>query len=117
MQKTFAEAQNDINSLFKNLHIKMMTLLNDQDKIRNTFFHEEFSHSIGYPFMDKKQLQTQNLQLKFEAIVQSYRTIQMNTNNKLTAHLIIAHLPAGSGKKRIQTHSFSNQQEYAERIL
>ena len=92
-----------------------MSLLNDQDKIRITFFHEEFSHGIGYPFMDKNQLQSQNLQAKFEAIVQSYRTIQMNTNNQLMAHLIIAHLPLGSGRKRFDNHSFSNQQEYAER--
>ena len=38
----------------------------------------------------------------------------MNNNNALTAHIIIAHLPAGSGKKRLLYHNYLNQQQYFE---
>ena len=61
--------------------------------------------------MDKRQLQTLNLQEKFESVILSYKTIKMNANNSLTANIIIAHLPSGSGKKKV-SHSYQSQQEY-----
>ena len=89
----------------------MLAMLNEKDKIRITFFHEAFDRGIGYPFMDKSQLQTLNLQEKFDSVIQSYKTINMNTNNSLTANIIIAHLPSGSGAKK-RSHPYQSQQEY-----
>ena len=112
VNKSFSQATNDLRDLFIKLHRKMLNLINNKDRIRITFFHDEFSHGIGYPFMDKNQLLNINLQEKFESICQSYKTITMNNNNALTAHIIIAHLPAGSGKKRLLYHNYLNQQQY-----
>ncbi len=76
-----------------------------------SFVHEAFDRRIGYPFMDKRLLQSLNLQEKFDSVIQSYKTINMNTNNSLTANIIIAHLPSGSGAKK-RSHSYQSQQEY-----
>ena len=115
VNKTFSESFTELNQMFTNLHTKILNLLHEKDYIRLTFFHEEFKQGIGYPFMSKNQLLKENLQDKFESIIQSYKTINMNTNNSLTAHIIIAHTPSGSGNKRPSSHSFSSQQEYFER--
>ena len=112
VNKTFAQAKNELTELFIKIHRKMLSLINNKDQIRITFFHEDFSHGIGYPFMDKNQLQNTNLQDKFDAVCQSYRTVNMNSNNALTAQIIIAHLPSGSGKKRQLEHDYSTQQDY-----
>jgi hypothetical protein len=117
VNKTFAQAKNELTDMFIKLHRKMLNLINNKDQIRITFFHDDFSHGIGYPFMDKNQLQNTNLQEKFDAICQSYSTINMNSNNALTAHIIIAHLPSGSGKKRQLEHNYTTQQEYFDDYL
>ena len=111
VDKTFAQAQNEITQMFVKLHQKMLELLSEKDKIRITFFQEDFDRGIGYPFMDKRQLRSINLQEKFESVIQSYKTINMNSNNSLTANIIIAHLPSGSGNKK-RGHSYQSQQEY-----
>ena len=41
----------------------------------------------------------------------------MNSNNSLRAQIIVAHLPAGSGKKRLVNHNYSNQQESIKEIV
>ena len=97
---SFSQATNEPRELFIKLHRKMLGLIKNNDRIRITFFHEDFSHGIGYPFMDKDQLENTNLQEKFDSICQSFRSITMNSNNALTAHIIEAHLPAESGKKK-----------------
>ena len=111
VDKTFSQAQHEISQMFVKIHQKMLGLLNEKDQIRITFFHEDFDRAIGYPFMGKRELQNLNLQEKFDSIIQSYKTINMNSNNSLTANIIIAHLPSGSGNKK-RSHSYQNQQEY-----
>ena len=65
VNKSFYQATNELRDLFIKLHRKMLSLLINKDMIRITFFHDDFSHGIGYPFMDKKQLENTNLQEKF----------------------------------------------------
>ena len=67
VNKTFSRAKNELTEMFIKLHRKMLNLINKKDQIRITFFHDDLSHGIGYPFMDKYQLQNTNLQEKFDA--------------------------------------------------
>ena len=44
VNKTFSQARNELTELFIKIHRKMMSLINNKDQIRITFFHEDFSH-------------------------------------------------------------------------
>lgn len=56
--------------------------------------------------MDRRTLNHTNLHETFDAVTQSYRTIEISSNNSLKAHIVVAHLPGGSG--------FSSQQDMIE---
>ncbi|CAF1141246.1 unnamed protein product [Brachionus calyciflorus] len=73
--KTFSEAHSDIENAFKALH----------------------DRPISLPFMSKTQLTPAGLLENFEHVAQSYKSVKLNENNNLTASVVIAHLPIGSG--------------------
>ena len=111
--KTFSEAKEDITNMFIEIHSKMNSLMKNNDKVRITFFHDEFREPIGYEFMNKETLNKTSLQSKFESVVQSYREVKLNRNNALKAIIVIAHTPAGSGRLSSKSaYLFKSQQEY-----
>ncbi len=58
--------------------------------------------------MNRSTLNVTNLQDTFEEVIQSYRTVVLNKNNSLTATIVVAHLPSGSGR------DYLSQQAYIE---
>ncbi|CAF1083629.1 unnamed protein product [Brachionus calyciflorus] len=49
--------------------------------------------------MSEYPVTAQTLIDSFERVAQSYKDVKLNENNALTAHIIIARLPSGSGRK------------------
>ena len=73
--------------------------LNEKDKIRISFIHPSLVPSINLPFMTKDVVTPENLLAIFERVSQSKKTIKLNETNNLRVDVIIARLPAGSGRK------------------
>ncbi|CAF1033653.1 unnamed protein product [Brachionus calyciflorus] len=69
------------------------------DKIRIVFYHDSLERPISIPFLKRSQVTAQTLFDSFERVAQSYNDVKLNKNNALTAHVIIARLPSGSGRK------------------
>ncbi len=65
----------------------------------------------GYPFMNRATLSTTNLQDTFDEVIQSYRTVVLNSNNSLKATIIVAHLPSGSGGDYQSQQAFIDDSE------
>ncbi|CAF1102724.1 unnamed protein product [Brachionus calyciflorus] len=97
--KTFTEAHSDIENAFKALHAEFSSKMREKDKIRVVFFHDSLDRPISLPFMSKTQLTPVGLLENFEHVAQSYKSVKLNENNNLTASVVIAHLPIGSGRK------------------
>ncbi len=84
-----------------------------KDYIRIVFFHNEFDRPVGYPFMNKSQLETTDLQSTFENVIQSYKQVQVNEDNSLRAAIIIAKMPSGgAGFKTKNQNRYKKQQDY-----
>jgi len=84
-----------------------------KDYIRIVFFHNDFDRPVGYPFMNKIQLKTTDLQSTFENVTQSYKQVQINEDNSLTASIIIAKMPSGSGGTKTKNqNNHKNQQAF-----
>ncbi len=113
IEKSFGDAQNEIQRLFTQLHDKFLNMMGPKDYIRIVFFHNDFDRPVGYPFMIKNQLETTDLQSTFDNVTQSYKQVQINEENTLTASIIIAKMPNGSGgtKTKIQSN-YKNQQAF-----
>lgn len=100
--KTFEQAQDEINNMFINLHNKFISKLkNNNDLIRISFHHDSFDRRVSLPFMDKYDLSKKNLLSEFNHVIQSYRTINVNNNNSLTADVVIAFNVSGNRKRKI----------------
>ncbi len=113
IEKSFGDAQNEIQRLFTELHDKFLNLMGPKDYIRIVFFHNEFDRPVGYPFMNKNQLETTDLQSTFENVIQSYKQVQINEDNSLTAAIIIAKMPSGgAGSKTKNQNKHKKQQDY-----
>jgi hypothetical protein len=113
VNKTFAQAQQEIEQLFIDLHLKFYNMMGSKDYIRIVFFHDSFDRPVGYPFLSRNELQTTDLQSTFENVIQSYQEITVNSDNSLRASIIIAHMPAGgSGSSLVNRPQFRNQQDY-----
>ena len=111
--KNFSQAKDEITNLFTEIHSKMNSLMNPNDKIRITFFHDDFKEPIEYEFMSKDTLNKTNSQSKFESVIQSYREIKLNLNDSLKALIVVAHTPSGSGRPSSKiSYLFRNQQDY-----
>ena len=107
--KTFEQAIDEINQLFHELCQEFIQNLNEKDKIRISFIHPSLSPSINLPFMNKETITPQNLLAIFERVAQSKKTIKLNESNQLRVDVIIARLPAGSGRKFIpENQKFKN---------
>ncbi len=113
IEKSFGNAQNEIQSLFTQLHNKFVSMMGPKDYIRIVFFHNDFDRPVGYPFMNKIQLKTTDLQSTFENVTQSYKQVQINEDNSLTASIIIAKMPSGSGGTKTKNqNNHKNQQAF-----
>ena len=99
--KTFAQAHNDLITMFDDLHNEFINNMNEHDRIRIVISHKSLERPISLPFLSKKSLTQQNLLSNFEHVAQSYKTVILNENNSLSAVVTIAHLPSGSGRKII----------------
>jgi len=61
--------------------------------------------------MNRATLSTTNLQDTFDEVIQSYRTVVLNSNNSLKATIIVAHLPSGSGGDYQSQQAFIDDSE------
>ena len=98
---TFDQAINEIYHAFEDLCEEFVTTLNEKDKIRIAFIHTSLDPAINLPFMSREILTPDNLLALFERVAQSKKTIKLNESNNLRIDVIIARLPAGSGRKAI----------------
>jgi len=63
--------------------------------------------------MNKIQLETTDLLSTFENVTQSYKQVQINEDNSLTASIIIAKMPIGSGGTKTKNqNNHKNQQAF-----
>ena len=111
--KSFGEAQNEIKSLFKDLHLQLLAKMNDKDKIRLVFFHDDFKEGpVRFPFLSKDQFVLTNLINNFNSVIQSYREIRVNNDQNFNAVAIIAKLPCGTGRNSYKSSNFKTQQDF-----
>ncbi|CAF1019448.1 unnamed protein product [Brachionus calyciflorus] len=96
---SFAAAFDEIKLAFENLTNEFSSRMGLHDKIRIVLYHDSFERPISIQFMKKSDMTAQVLIESFERVAQSHKEVQLNENNNLTAHVIIARLPAGSGRK------------------
>ena len=75
--------------------------MSSNDMLRVIFIHDDFDKAVGTGFMSKKTLTVTNLQERFNSVIQSYRTIDVNKNNSLIAKVVVAHSISGSGRNDI----------------
>ena len=101
---TFNQAIDEINQIFRELCHEFVTTLNEKDKIRISFIHPSLVPSINLPFMSRDLVTPENLLAIFERVAQSKKTIKLNESNNLRIDVIIARLPAGSGRKAKSNH-------------
>ncbi|CAF1079795.1 unnamed protein product [Brachionus calyciflorus] len=85
----FSAAYNEIKTVFESPH----------DKIRIVLYHDSLERPISIPFLKQSQLTAQTLIDSYERVAQSYKDVKLNENNNLSAHVIIARLPSGSGAR------------------
>ncbi len=104
---------NKIQHLFTELHSKLISKMNDSDKLRLLFHHDSFREGpIRIPFLPKKNFAVYNLINNFKSFIQSYKEIAINNDQKLHAVAIIAKIPSGSGRKSYKNLNFKDQQDY-----
>ncbi|CAF1086399.1 unnamed protein product [Brachionus calyciflorus] len=95
----FRAAFDEIKLAFENLTNEFNSRMGPHDKIRIVLYHDSLERPISIPFLKKSDMTTQVLIDSFERVAQSHREVQLNENNNLTAHVIIARFPSGSGRK------------------
>lgn len=61
--------------------------------------------------MNRATLSVTNLQDTFDEVIQSYRTVVLNSNNSLRATIVVAHLPSGSGGDYQSQQAFIDDSE------
>ncbi|CAF1132843.1 unnamed protein product [Brachionus calyciflorus] len=98
---SFGAAIEDIKLAFENLTNQFISQMGTHDKIRIVLYHDSLERPISIPFLKKTDLTSQVLLDSFERVIQSHKEVQINENNNLTAHVIIARLPSGSGRKMV----------------
>ena len=47
VDKTFGESQKELDTIFTNIHLKIMSLMQGKCYARITFLHDDFDHPIG----------------------------------------------------------------------
>ncbi|CAF1068563.1 unnamed protein product, partial [Brachionus calyciflorus] len=98
---SFSAAINEIKMVFESLTNLFRSQMGDHDKIRIVLYHDSLERPISIPFLRKSVLTSQVLIDRFERVAQSHKEVQINQNNNLSAHVIIARLPSGSGRKMV----------------
>jgi len=99
---SFENANNIIDSSFKEIIAKIKNEMNVHDKVRIMFNHPSFDNPIKFPFILKSDLKIDYILGKFLQQVQSYRE---NDISELTGGYVIASLPSGSGFQNIDYNS------------
>ncbi|CAF0975487.1 unnamed protein product [Brachionus calyciflorus] len=90
-----------LNWHLKNLTNEFSSPMGVHDKIRILLYHDSLERPISIPFLKKTNLTSQVQVDSFERVAQLHKELQINENNNLTAHVIIARLPSGSGRKMV----------------
>lgn len=98
--RTFAQAADEIQQAFVDIHQEFTARMGERDKIRIIFDHDSFHFPIALPFMSKNTFNPVTMYQTFYKL-NSNKEVSINENNNLTASVIIAHLPSGSGRKMI----------------
>ena len=87
--------------------------MNDKDKIRLVFFHDDFKEGpVRFPFLSKDQFVLTNLINNFNSVIQSYSEIRVNNDQNFNAVAIIAKLPCGTGRNSYKSSNFKTQQDF-----
>ena len=92
---SFRAAFDEIKLAFENLTNEFSSRMGPHDKIRIVLYHDSLERPISIPFLKKSDMTPQVLIDSFERVAQSHKEVQLNENNDLTAHVIIARLPSG----------------------
>ena len=106
------DANNEITELFADLHVRINEIVNESDMIRLYFTHRHFNWPMRIPFMSKNNFLKFNIRETFASIAQSYRSIELNKDNALTAVAIVAKLPTGSSCKKINEYFKKNTAQF-----
>lgn len=101
-------------------HVFVRPLKNDQ-KIALMFNHESFKYAINTFLMDKKEMTVSIIKQRFMNIVQSYKDVPFNDQQKqqsLTLTVQVADLIEGGRKRKrlIQINQIKNRIENEESL-
>lgn len=97
-ERTFDEADNDINEMFISISETFRQKMDTNDKIRIVFYHDDFLESIDIPFVSKKNFTAKLLIDSFQNVIQSYKDSYTSSNN-FKAKVQIQKIPTGRGRK------------------
>ena len=97
-ERTFDEASEDIHNMFTQISEFFIRKMNENDKIRIVFNHDDFSTSIDLPFVSRNKFTARLLIDSFENVIQSFKDSYVSSNSfKVTVQ--IQSMPIGSGRK------------------
>ena len=100
----FPQAIDQLRELFETLFQMHIDPLHNEDRIRFVFFHDEIALPIAFPFMFKPDLSVDHILSYFEIVAQSHKSIPINNNNNLRAHMTIASVPRGGNFDPLQNY-------------
>ena len=80
-ERTFDEANDDLNEMFISISETFRQKMEANDKIRIVFYHDDFLESIDIPFVSKKNLNAKLLIDSFQNVIQSYKDSYTSSNN------------------------------------
>ena len=108
LNKTFEQANDELNNLFDKLQQTFLSKMGPKDKIRCVFLHSSLESPISLPFMDKASFSNIKLIDSFLKVTQSYKTVIVNNNNEFKAFIIVAHIPTGGYNYKIKKQKIYN---------